>query len=155
MPSTRPALARRVDPSRDHEDGVDAIAATGGPKRPNIERKTTVRTPRPHQLVPPLLHRHVLADRMHVRQLRTAMALEHDGQRRPVRLRELDLVLLGGADLHDALALLDHKGRPGRRVLDLPVGPRKNFLRVLHDLDLRGRYMILRRFQDIDGWFLL
>ena len=68
---------------------------------PTSKRKTTVRTPRPHQLVPALLQRHVLPG-LHVRQLATRMALEHDGQRRPVGLRELDLVLLGGAGLRCA-----------------------------------------------------
>ena len=66
------------------------------------------------------------------------MALEHDGQRRPVALRELDLVLFGGAHLYNSFTLLDDERSPGRRVLHLPVGPRENLLRVLHDLDLRG-----------------
>ena len=96
-----------------------------------------LKTRRAHQLVPPLLHRHVLPDGVDVRQLRTGMALEHDGQRRPVGLGKFDFILFGGADLHDALALLDHERRPGRSVLHLPVGPREDLLRMLHDLDLR------------------
>ena len=116
-----------------------------------------LKTRRAHQLVPPLLHRHVLPDGVDVRQLRTGMALEHDGQRRPVGLRKLDLVLLGGADLHNSFTFFHNEGRARGSVLDLPVGPREDLLRVLHHFDLRGQYMILRRLQDIDGhgWFLL
>jgi len=64
------------------------------------------------------------------------MPFKHDGQRRPVGLGKFDFILFGGADLHDALPLLDDEGRARGSVLHLPVGPRKYFLSVLHDLDL-------------------
>ena len=38
------------------------------------------------------------------------MPFKNNGQRRSIRLRELDLVLLGRPDLHDALTFLDDDG---------------------------------------------
>ena len=62
------------------------------------------------------------------------MPFKYNGQRRTIRFGKFDLVLLRRPHLHDALPLLDDEGRPGRRVLDLAVGPREDLLRVLHDL---------------------
>ena len=74
---------------------------------------------------------------MDIGQLTTRMPLEHDWQRRPVALRELDFILFGGAHLHNSFTFFHNEGRPGRSVLDLAVGPRKNFLGMLHHFDLR------------------